>query len=125
MRIALIIRVCKGPWYRAIEKTIFVGVVLYLVMMIAVGIYASRKSLSMTQFVVAGRGLPVWLCSTTIVATWYGGGTLLGSAGAAYDSGFLGVIYDPFGASLSLLLLGLFFVRLFRRLRILTVAAFM
>jgi SSS family solute:Na+ symporter len=94
-------------------------------MMIVVGIYASRKSLSMTQFVVAGRGLPVWLCSTTIVATWYGGGTLLGSAGAAYDRGFLGVIYDPFGASLSLLLLGFFFVRLFRRLRILTVADFM
>jgi SSS family transporter len=79
----------------------------------------------MTQFVVAGRGLPVWLCAATIVATWYGGGTLLGSAGAAYDHGFLGVIYDPFGASLSLLLLGLFFVRLFRRLRILTVADFM
>lgn len=93
--------------------------------MILVGIYASRKTLSMTQFVVAGRGLPVWLCSTTIVATWYGGGSLLGSAGAAYDSGFLGVIYDPFGASLSLLLLGFFFVRLFRRLKILTVADFM
>ena len=69
----------------------------------------------------SGRGLPVWLCSTTIVATWYGGGTLLGSAGAAYDDGFLGVIYDPFGASVSLLLLGFFFVRLFRRLKILTV----
>ncbi len=99
--------------------------IIYLVLMILIGIYASRKTLSMTQFVVAGRGLPVWLCSTTIVATWYGGGTLLGSAGAAYDDGFLGVIYDPFGATLSLLLLGMFFVRLFRRLKILTVADFM
>lgn len=94
-------------------------------MMIVVGIYASRNSRSMTQFVVAGRGLPIWLCSATVVATWYGGGTLLGSAGAAYDRGLLGVIYDPFGATLSLLLLGLFFVRLFRRLKILTVADFM
>jgi len=93
--------------------------------MILVGIYASSKTSTMTQFVVAGRGLPVWLCSTTIVATWYGGGSLLGSAGAAYDGGFLGVIYDPFGATLSLLLLGMFFVRLFRRLKILTVADFM
>ena len=93
--------------------------------MIGVGIYASRKSLSMTQFVVAGRGLPVWLCTSTIIATWYGSGTLLGSAGAAYEEGLLGVIADPFGASLTLLLLGLFFVRLFRRLGILTVADFM
>ena len=93
--------------------------------MIGVGIYASRRSLSMTQFVVAGRGLPVWLCTSTLIATWYGSGTLLGSAGAAYEGGLLAVIADPFGASLSLLLLGIFFVRLFRRLGILTLADYM
>jgi len=107
------------------ETTIFVGVGVYMVLMIAIGIYASGKTHTMTEFIVAGRGLPVWLCSTTIVATWFGGGTMMGVSGSAYDNGMIGVIADPLGAALALLLIGFFFARLFRRLRILTVADFM
>ena len=43
---------------------------------------------------------------------------MIGVAGAAYDDGMLGVIADPFGAGLALVLIGLFFVRLIRRLRL-------
>ena len=107
------------------ETTIFIGVGIYLALMLVVGFYASKKTHSVTEFVVAGRGLPIWLCSTTIVATWFGGGTMMGAAGAAYDHGLLGVIADPLGAALTLFLIGFFFARLFRRLRILTVADFM
>jgi len=107
------------------ETTIFVGVGIYIVLMIAIGVYASGRTHTVTEFIVAGRGLPVWLCSTTIVATWFGGGTMMGASGAAYDNGMLGVIADPLGASLALLLFGFFFARLFRRLRILTVADYM
>ena len=49
----------------------------------------------------------------------------MGTSGAAYQYGLLGVIADPLGAVLVLFLIGLFFARLFRRLRILTVADFM
>jgi SSS family transporter len=107
------------------ETIIFIGVGLYIVMMIAIGVYASGKTHTVTEFIVAGRGLPVWLCSTTIVATWFGGGTMMGVSGSAYDNGMLGVIADPLGAALALFLIGFFFARLFRRLRILTVADFM
>jgi len=107
------------------ETTIFVGVGVYMVLMLVVGFYASKKTHTVAEFIVAGRGLPVWLCSTTIVATWFGGGTMMGSAGASYDDGLLGVIADPFGASLALVLIGFFFARIFRRLRVLTVADFM
>jgi SSS family solute:Na+ symporter len=107
------------------ETIIFIGVGFYIVLMIAIGIYASGKTHTVTEFIVAGRGLPVWLCSTTIVATWFGGGTMMGVSGSAYDNGMLGVIADPLGAALALFLIGFFFARLFRRLRILTVADFM
>jgi SSS family solute:Na+ symporter len=107
------------------ETIIFIGVGIYIVLMIAIGFYASGRTHTVTEFIVAGRGLPVWLCSTTIVATWFGGGTMMGASGAAYDHGMLGVIADPIGASLGLFLFGLFFARLFRRLRILTVADYM
>lgn len=98
---------------------------MYIVLMVAIGVYASGRTHTVTEFIVAGRGLPVWLCSTTIIATWFGGGTMMGASGAAYDNGMLGVIADPLGASLALFLFGFFFARLFRRLRILTVADYM
>jgi SSS family transporter len=58
------------------------------------------------------------LCTATVVATWFGGGVMIGVAGSAYDDGMLGVIADPFGAGLALVLIGLFIVRLIRRLRL-------
>lgn len=107
------------------ENIIFVGVAIYMIAMIGVGLYASKKTHTATEFMVAGRGLPLWLCSVTVVATWFGGAILLGGAGAAYDEGMLGVIEDPWGGALALFLIGLFFARLFRRLKIITVADFM
>ncbi len=55
-----------------------------------------------------------------LVATWYGAGTTMGSAGNAYIFGVQGVIFDPYGAGLCLLLVGFFFARLVRRGRFLT-----
>ena len=106
------------------ETTIFIGVAIYIVIMVAVGIYAAKKTHSASEFIVAGRSLPLWLLTTTIVATWFGGGMMIGGAGAAYDHGLLGNIADPFGATLCLFLLGLFFVRLIRRLKLLTFVEF-
>lgn len=100
------------------ERTIiFIGVAIYIAIMALVGIYSSRRTHTATEFILAGRSLSLGLCTTTIVATWFGGGMLLGGSGAAYDEGLLGVIADPFGATLCLMLTGLFFVRIFRRLR--------
>ena len=107
------------------EHLIFTGVAIYMLAMLGVGYYASKRTHSMTEFIVAGRGLPVWLCSVTVMATWFGGSTIMGSAGAAYGDGMLGVIEDPLGGALALLLVGLFFARIFRRLKIMTVADFM
>ena len=107
------------------ETIIFLGVVAYMLIMLGVGYYASKRSHSVTEFMVAGRGMPIWLCSMTVIATWFGGAMMLGGAGAAYDDGMLGVIEDPWGGALALLLIGFFFARMFRRLRILTVVDFM
>jgi SSS family solute:Na+ symporter len=107
------------------ETIIFIGVAIYMVIMLGVGAYASKKTHTLTEFMVAGRSLPVWLCSVTVIATWFGGAIMMGGAGAAYDDGMLGIIEDPWGGALALLLIGFFFARLFRRLRIITVVDFM
>lgn len=91
-----------------------------MLLMLIVGAYASKRSRTTTDFLIAGRGMPMFLCTATVIATWFGGGSMMGSSGAAYDDGLLGVIADPFGASVALFLIGLLFARFFRRLRLLT-----
>jgi SSS family solute:Na+ symporter len=104
----------------ATETIIFIGVGIYVVLMLAVGIYAAKKNETAADFIVAGRQMPMFLCTATIIATWFGGGTMMGASGSAYDEGLLGVIADPFGAVLVLLLIGMFFARFYRRLRLMT-----
>ncbi len=102
------------------QTIIFIGVGIYIALMMVVGAYAGKKTHTATEFIVAGRNMPMFLCTATIIATWFGGGTMMGVSGAAYDDGLLGVIADPFGATLALFLIGLFFARIVRRLRLLT-----
>jgi SSS family transporter len=102
------------------ETIIFIGVGIYVTLMLAVGVYASKKNDTAADFIVAGRRMPMFLCTATIIATWFGGGTMMGASGSAYDDGLLGVIADPFGSSLALILIGLFFARFYRRLRLMT-----
>lgn len=96
------------------------GVGLYLVVLLVFGLLASRKVKDITDFILAGRRLPLSLCTFTLFATWFGAGTCIGAAGAAYEKGLLGVIADPFGAGLCLLLAGFFYMRVLRRMRLLT-----
>ena len=107
------------------ENIIFTGVALYMLGMLGVGYYASRKSHTVADFLVAGRGLSLPLCSMTVMATWVGGAMMLGGAGAAFDDGMLGVIADPWGGALALILVAMFFARVFRRLKLVTVTDFM
>ena len=102
------------------QTTIFVGVAVYFVIMLYIGMRASKKSESADDFIVAGRGMPIWIGSATLIATWFGGSTMMGAAGASYEHGLVGVIADPFGGALCLFLVGFFFARIFRRLGLLT-----
>ena len=55
------------------QATILIGVCLYVVLMLAVGVWASSRSHTLTDFVVAGRDMPLWLCGISIFASWFGG----------------------------------------------------
>ena len=105
----------------ATSTVIFIGVGIYLALMLAIGAYASRASGTTEDFILAGRRLPIWLCSATVVATWFGAGPMMGSAGASYEDGLLGVIADPFGGAMVIFIVGFFFIRFFRRVGVLTV----
>src|SRR3989344_3368061 len=86
-------------------------VLIYMLMMIPIGIYASRRVKSSQDYVLAGRHLPFSMALATVFATWFGSETFLGAGSRMAEGGFLSVIEDPFGAGLCLVLIGLFFAK--------------
>ena len=101
---------------------VLIGLSIYLLCMVAIGLYASRKVGTAEDFIVAGKRLSLPLCTGTLAATWFGGGICVGAASAAYQGGFLAVIADPFGAALCLFVAGFFYVRILRRMGLMTIA---
>jgi len=99
-------------------------IAIFFAMRLVVGIWAGSKVQDNTDYVVAGRRLPIHMAAASIMATWFAAETLMGASETAYDYGFQGVIFDPFGASMCLFLSGLFFVRLMRRAKYLTIVDF-
>lgn len=60
---------------------------------------------------LAGRSLPIVLSTSALFATWFGSETVFGASSQFLEGGLFAVIEDPFGASLCLLLFGIFFAR--------------
>lgn len=91
-------------------------IVLYLLASIAIGLYAATRVHNTADYAVAGRSLPLAIVIATTFATWFGSETVLGIP-ARFVSGNLGaVVEDPFGASMCLVLVGLFFAyKLYQR----------
>lgn len=100
---------------------LFVGMLVYMIGMLVIGWVSSRRVSEMSDFLVAGRRLPLWMATATLLATWFGAGSSMGVAATVYADGIGGVIADPFGASLSLILAGVFIVGMLRRQGCMTV----
>jgi SSS family transporter len=96
----------------------FIGA--YLLLTILIGYWASRRIKSSADFVVAGRKLPLLIAGSALFATWFGSETIMGASSEFVEHGVIGIIEDPFGAALCLILVGLFFARPLYRMNILT-----
>jgi SSS family solute:Na+ symporter len=80
-------------------------IIVYLVILLAVGFWANRYNKDMTDFILAGRRLGLGLGTFTIAATYFGGGYVLGLGEAAYQNGLV-VWWFGIGGGLGLILTG-------------------
>lgn len=96
-------------------------VILYLLVSILIGVYAATRVRNSRDYVVAGRSLPIYIVTATVFATWFGSETVLGISSTFLQEGMKGIVADPFGSSLCLILVGLFFARPLYRMRLLTI----
>ncbi len=99
-------------------------VVLYLVGTLAIGMYAGTRIKTSTDFALAGRSLPLIMIITTTFATWFGAETVLGISAKFVQGGLNSVVEDPFGASMCLVFVGLFFAAKLYRMNLLTIGDF-
>ncbi len=93
----------------------------YLLVMLPIGLYASRKVKSTGDYVLAGRSLPFYMALATVFATWFGSESILGASTKFAEGGFSNVIEDPFGFALCLIIIGLFFNKKLYGLNFLTI----
>ncbi len=99
---------------------IAIGLVLYVVITTAVSLFMVRRVRKPADYIVAGRGLPIWVLIGTIVGTCIGTGVIIGGSSLAYQHGWGGCTY-PVGLGLGTFLAGWFFARM-RRYKFMTLS---
>ena len=99
---------------------LLIAVTAYLVCTVLIGFWAMRRIKNSSDFVNANRQLPLFLSSAALFALWFGSETLFGATSAFLEHGVLGIIEDPLGGFLCLMLFGAFFARRLYRMNLLT-----
>ncbi|MCL2644957.1 MAG: sodium:solute symporter family protein, partial [Betaproteobacteria bacterium] len=106
------------------HDTLLQLVIVYLVVSIAIGLFAAIKVRNARDYINAGRNLPLFVVFAMVFATWFGAETVLGIPGSFLKDGATELISDPFGAGVCLILFGLIFARPLYRMNLITLGDF-
>ncbi len=99
-----------GTVFQGTTHWIYLGLGVYMIVIIAVGMYFKQGIEVCDDHVLGGRNVSfIYLVGST-AATWLCAGAVLGAAGYGYMFGFQGTIYDPWAPALTLVLSGVFLV---------------
>ncbi len=99
-------------------------VILYLLVSVGIGLLAATRVHNARDFAVAGRSLPLPVVTATVFATWFGAEAVFGISATFVKDGLGGVVADPFGSAMCLVIAGILFSRYLYRLNIITLGDF-
>lgn len=99
-------------------------VIIYWVASVGIGLWAALRVKNTADFAAAGHSLPLPVVTATVFATWFGAEAVLGVPATFLKEGLGGIVSDPFGSSMCLILVGLFFARHLYNRRMLTIGDF-
>ena len=74
---------------------ILFGMIGYVLLQFAVGIWVSRRVKSETDYILAGRTLGPTLVAFSVFATWFGAEAIVATTAEVYDKGIAGALIDP------------------------------
>jgi len=98
------------------------SILAYVALQLIVGLTVTTRIKDESDYLVGGRSLGIGISTMTIFATWFGAETCIGSSGAIYDDGLAGGRSDPFGYALCIVVMGMFFVAIFWKRGLTTIA---
>ena len=94
-------------------------IAVYLIAMLIIGFLTQKIGSSSSKgYLVANRNVGAVLIGGTLFATFWGGGTVMGGAGAALDSYNLGTVADPWASGITLIIMALFMVPILLKMKI-------
>lgn len=91
-------------------------IIAYFVIMVVLGIWYSRKVQTSDDYMVAGRRLSRLVLAGTLLATWCGAGTIIGSANFTYQYGPLASIFYSAGPPIGIIIMFFFLAGRIREL---------
>nr|VFJ89639.1 MAG: solute:Na+ symporter, SSS family [Candidatus Kentron sp. H]VFJ96693.1 MAG: solute:Na+ symporter, SSS family [Candidatus Kentron sp. H]VFJ97619.1 MAG: solute:Na+ symporter, SSS family [Candidatus Kentron sp. H] len=109
-----------------LETLDFVVVALYLVFIVGLGFYFSRRMKTTDDYFLAGRSLTWWLIGFSLLASNMSSSSLIGMAGEAYADGRGIAVYNyEWMAAVVLVVFVVFFFPLYLRSRVFTMPEFL
>ena len=99
-------------------------VLAYLALSLVIGLVVATRVHNAKDFAVAGRHLPLPVVTATVFATWFGAEAVFGVSATFVKEGLRGVVADPFGSSMCLVIAGFFFASQLYKLNIITIGDF-
>jgi solute:Na+ symporter, SSS family len=112
------------PVTESLQTLLAITIGIYVLCMFAIGIMATQKVEDAEDYIVAGRSLPLFLAWSTILATWFGAGTVLTVCTEVSKHGLQRAGLDPLGSGLCLIIAGLFFAKPLWQMGLLTLCDF-
>ena len=84
-------------------------VIAYILLSVAIGLWAAKPVQNVKDYALAGRNLPLPVVIATVFATWFGAEVVFGVSATFVQEGFNGLAADPLGASMCLIVAGFVF----------------
>ena len=103
----------------------YILVIVYLVGILLLGLWVSRKLKTGTDFFLAGRNLPWWAIGFSLVATDIGGTDIIGVGGTSFTHGLAVANFEWIGCVPAMIVAAFVFVPHFWRIGITTIPEFM
>ncbi|NER10169.1 transporter, SSS family [Muriicola jejuensis] len=99
-------------------------IILYLLLTLGVGFWASRRIKTSDDFTLAGKSLSTSFVGVTLFATWFGSSQIMGNPSRFVAEGFTAFFNLVLAPGLCLLVVGIFYARKLYRMNIVTVGDF-
>src|SRR5512136_2141265 len=96
-------------------------VVLYFIVITAIGLYMGRREGTLHDFALGGRRMPWWAVMASIIAAETSAATFLGAPGEGYEKRSLAYVQLVMGVIIGRLVVGFAFLRPYYRFRVYTV----